>query len=127
MQIQLNTDGNVQGNDSLAAWVDSELQEKLRRFGDHITRVEVHLSDASATRVGAADKRCTLEARMGGRQPVAVSHDAAKVGEAVHGAVDKLIHKLDAVLGRLRDAHGRDSIRSDSDSNTDSDSDSAES
>lgn len=115
MQVQLNTDANVHGSESLAAWVETELKDKLRRFGDHITRVEVHLSDASASRVGATDKRCTLEARLAGRQPLAVSHDAAKVGDAVRGALDKLHHKLDAVLGRLHDARGRDSIRSEGD------------
>ena len=114
MQIQLNTDANIQGRESLAAWVETELKSKLPRFADHITRIEVHLSDASAARVGEADKRCTLEARLAGRQPVAVSHDAGKVADAFHGAVDKLQRKLDGVLGRVRDAHGRDSIRGES-------------
>jgi len=111
MQIQLNTDANVQGRDSLAAWVESELKKELQRFADHITRVEVHLSDASATRIGETDKRCKLEARLAGRQPVAVSHDAAKVADAFHGAVNKLQRKLDTALGRVRDTHKRDSIR----------------
>jgi ribosome-associated translation inhibitor RaiA len=114
MQIQLNTDANVQGRDSLAAWADKELKDKLARFRDHVTRIEVHLSDASAARVGEADKRCKLEARLAGHQPVAVSHDAAKVADAFHGAVDKLLRKLDAVLGRVRDARGRESIRGES-------------
>jgi ribosome-associated translation inhibitor RaiA len=111
MQIQLNTDANVQGRDSLAAWVEGELKKELQRFADHITRVEVHLSDASATRIGEADKRCKLEARLAGRQPVAVSHDAAKVADAFHGAVNRLQRKLDTALGRVRDTHKRDSIR----------------
>ncbi len=114
MQIQLNTDTNVQGRESLAAWVETELKQKLPRFRDHITRIEVHLSDASASRVGETDKRCKLEARLAGRQPVAVSHDAAKVADAFHGAVDKLLRKLETALGRERDARGRDSIRGDS-------------
>lgn len=111
MQIQLNTDANIQGHESLASWVETELKGKLERFREHITRVEVHLSDASATRVGGHDMRCTLEARVAGRQPVAVSDDAAKVADAFHGAVDKLIRSLDTSLGRERDARGRESIR----------------
>lgn len=114
MQIQLNTDANVEGRESLAAWLEGELKDKLTRFGDHITRIEVHLSDANAARAGEDDKRCTLEARLAGRAPVAVSHDAAKVADAFRGATDKLQRKLDTVLGRGRDAHGRDSIRGDS-------------
>ena len=111
MQVQLNTDKNVQGQESLAAWVESELKAKLARHVDSITRVEVHLSDASPTRGGEVDKRCKLEARMAGRQPVLASHDAGKVADAFHGALEKLLRVLDSAQGRVRDAHGRDSIR----------------
>lgn len=111
MQIQLNTDKNVQGTDSMAAWAEREIKAKLDRFGDHITRIEVHLSDASATREGVTDKRCKLEARLAGHQPVLVSHDAAKVAEAMAGALDKLVRLLDTTFGRSRDARGRESIR----------------
>jgi ribosome-associated translation inhibitor RaiA len=113
MQIQLNTDANIQGRDDLAQWAERELKGKLARFRDQVTRIEVHLSDASAARIGAADKRCKLEARIAGRQPVAVSHDAAKVADALHGAADKLLRALDTTLGKQRDAHGRESIRGD--------------
>jgi hypothetical protein len=44
---------------------------------------------------------------------VAVSHDAAKVADALHGAADKLLRALDTTLGKQRDAHGRESIRGD--------------
>ncbi len=111
MHIQLNTDNHVHGEESLAAWVERELKDKLARFRDHITRIEVHLSDVNAARAAGHDKRCKLEARLAGRQPVAVQHDAAKVAEALHGAADKLARALDTALGRARDAHGRESIR----------------
>jgi hypothetical protein len=111
MQIQLNTDAHVQGDVALAAWVDAELKDRLARFREHITRVEVHLGDHNAARHGDKDKRCTLEARLAGRLPIAVSHDAGKVADALTGATDKLIRALDSALGRVRDAHGRDSIR----------------
>lgn len=111
MQFQLNTDENIQGRESLADWIHGELKAKLARFRDQITRVEAHLSDASATRVGEHDKRCKLEARLAGRQPVLVSHDAATVADAVHGAADKLLRALDSASGKLRDAHGRETIR----------------
>jgi hypothetical protein len=113
MQIQLNTDANVQGRDSLVAWAEHELNDKLARFRDRITRIEVHLSDTSVPRIGVDDKRCVLEARLAGRRPVAVSHDAGKVVDAFHGAADKLVRALDTALGRARDARGRESIRGD--------------
>jgi len=114
MQVQLNTDNHIQGDDKLAAWVESEVSAKLNRFREHITHVEVHLSDSNATRSGESDKRCTLEARPAGRPPVAVSHDAGSVADALSGAVHKLVRALDTAQGRARDAHGRDSIRGES-------------
>ena len=115
MQVQLNTDHNVQGQESLAQWAEGELKDKLARFRDQITRVEIHLGDAAAGRIGIADKRCKLEARLSGRPPVAVSHDAAKVADAFRGAVDKLLRSLDTTVGRERDSRGRETIRGGSD------------
>lgn len=111
MQIQLNTDKHVQGEESLADWAARELRQRLQRFTDQITRIEVHLSDVDGARVSGNDKRCVLEARLAGRAPVAVSHDAGKVADALHGATDKLARLLDTALGRVRDAHGRETIR----------------
>jgi hypothetical protein len=111
MHIQLNTDNHIQGDDKLAAWVQAELGSKLDRFRDTVTRIEVHLSDTNASRGGAADKRCTLEARPAGRQPVSVTHDAATVADSLHGAARMLMRALDTAQGRVRDAHGRDTIR----------------
>ncbi len=111
MQIQLNTDNHVHGEASLADWTERELRDRLRRFADHVTRIEVHLSDINGARPGEQDKRCKLEARLAGRQPLAVSHDAGKVADALHGAAEKLVRALDSALGKLRDAHGRETIR----------------
>jgi hypothetical protein len=111
MQIQLNTGTSVQGSEAMIAWAQRELGERLARHRDTITRVEVHLSDVNGERGGEADKRCLLEARLAGRQPVAVSHVAPKVADAVFGASDKLLRALDTALGRTRDARGRESIR----------------
>lgn len=111
MQIQLNTDNHVHGEASLADWTERELRDRLRRFADHVTRIEVHLSDINGARPGEQDKRCKLEARLAGRQRLAVSHDAGKVADALHGAAEKLVRALDSALGKLRDAHGRETIR----------------
>ncbi len=109
--VQVNTDNHVQGADTLTEWAQRELSQRLARFRDHITRVEVHFSDINAARGGAQDKRCVLEARLAGRQPLAVSHEADTVADAMHGASDKLLRALDTALGRARDAQGRETIR----------------
>lgn len=111
MQIQLNTDDNIQQPGSLTEWVEKELTDKLARFRDHVTRIEVHLADINAARTGGDDKRCTLEARTAGRPPMTVSHEAPTVADALRGATDKLLRALDSALGRARDSRGTESIR----------------
>ena len=45
MQIQVNTDHKIEGHEALAAQVRGVVKNALSRMSDHITRVEVHLSD----------------------------------------------------------------------------------
>lgn len=111
MQVQVNTDDNVQGREELARAVEEEVERVLGRFEDHLTRVEVHLSDTNAAKGGVADKRCMMEARPRGQQPVAVTHEAATLGEAIGGAAKKLRSRLEGLLGRLHEAKGAPSIR----------------
>ena len=77
MQIQINTDHNVQGYESAAATVRETVENALARFRTHITRVEVHLGHENANKRGSDDKRCMMEARLEGHQPIAVTHYAA--------------------------------------------------
>jgi hypothetical protein len=44
-----------------------------------------------------------MEARLEGRQPVAVTHQAATMDQAVDGAADKLARLIENTLGRLCD------------------------
>ena len=111
MQIQVNTDDRVEGREALLKWVEAEVAEKLARFRDRVTRIEVHLTDSSGDKSGVKDKRCVMEARATGLQPLAVSHEAATVADAFGGATEKLKHLLDHSFERSKDRHGRDSIR----------------
>ena len=104
MQIQMSTDGNIEGREELATRTNLVVESGLNRFSDHITRVEIHLSDENSDKKGGNDDiRCVMEARLEGRQPVAVTHQAATVDQAVDGAVDKLHRLIESTLGRLRD------------------------
>ena len=107
MQIQVNSDHNVEGHAALDAQVSGAVERALRRFSDHITRVEVHLSDENADKSGEHDKRCLMEARLEGRQPIAVAHQAATLDQAVDGAAEKLTRMIQTTLGRLRDQKHR--------------------
>ncbi len=103
MQIQINTDHNVDGAEKLAQHFEAEVSAALDRFSGQITRVEVHFSDENGTKSGAADKRCLIEARPTGHQPLAASHDAATLQGAFDGAAKKVLHLLESTLGRLHD------------------------
>ena len=111
MQIQVNTDDNVEGRDALIRHVEDTVRTTLGHFASQITRVEVHLGDENAAKYGGVDKRCLMEARPARHQPVAVSHHAATLPKAYDGAARKLKALLDKTLGRLKDAKGAASIR----------------
>ena len=103
MQIQINTDSNIEGREELAASVKAVVESAVQRFSDRITRVEVHLSDENSRKSGQDDKRCMMEARVEGRQPTAVTHRAATLDQAVDGAAEKLKRSLESTLERLHD------------------------
>ena len=50
MTIQFNTDNNVTGSEELTAPLTDLISNKLDRFSDRITRVEVHLSDENGSK-----------------------------------------------------------------------------
>ena len=110
MLIQVNTDGNIEGGEKFLRYVEAELSRLLSRFADHLTRLDVHLSDENGAKTGLADKRCLLEARPEGRRPVIVSHDAATVENAWTGATKKLERLLEADQGRIDDHRAGASI-----------------
>ena len=111
MQIYVRTDTNIDGSGTLTAYVEGEVAAALSRFGDHITRIEVHLSDESGGRATGAAIRCMIQARPAGQTPVTVTDDAATVDAALAGATHRLNHLLASHEGRQEDQHARASIR----------------
>ncbi|HUP25946.1 MAG TPA: HPF/RaiA family ribosome-associated protein [Thermoanaerobaculia bacterium] len=103
MQIQINTDSNIDASDELVQELEAVVSRALDRFGTQVTRVEVHLSDENSGKFGVDDKRCLLEARLADLQPIAVSHEAATIQQAAAGAAEKLQRSLESRIGRLRD------------------------
>lgn len=101
MKVQINTDKNISGSEELTTSLTSLVSEGLSRYDDQISRLEVHLSDEDGNKDGLNDKRCMLEARVEGRQPIAVTHHAGTHEEAVIGAIGKLKSSLKTIHGRL--------------------------
>jgi hypothetical protein len=104
--IQIHADNQVPSDNERDTRLEDQIRQRLARFEDRITDVEVHVSDINGPRGGAADLRCTLEARMGGLAPVAVIDHGATVDRAVIGAAKKAVRALDHQLGKLTDRKG---------------------
>jgi hypothetical protein len=102
MKIQFNTDNNIRGREALRAPLEETISSGLDRFSSQITRLEVHLNDVNSHKESDDDKRCMLEARLEGRDPIAVTSIAATHEQAVRGAVDKMKAALTTVVGRMR-------------------------
>lgn len=111
MEILINTDSNIIGNDRVARRIRDDVRSELSRFSTRLTRVEIHLRDEMAGRTDGCDIRCLVEARPGRGPAVAVTHDAATPEQACSAAVRKLASLLETRFGRLRDRRRSESIR----------------
>jgi ribosomal subunit interface protein len=106
--VKVTTDNHIQGSQDLTQTVENVVQHALKRFASRVTRVEAHLSDeSSSSKSRANDKRCKLEARLAGLQPISVHHDGDTLKQAIDGAAEKLEKILDRTLGRLHDSQDR--------------------
>ncbi|NYE62405.1 ribosome-associated translation inhibitor RaiA [Duganella sp. 1224] len=103
MQIQVNTDKTITHHAGLDDHVQTVVSNALHRFGEQITRVEVHLSDNLGQKSADGETRCLMEARLTGLQPIAVSDHAATLHQAISGATDKLKRAIDSAVGKLHD------------------------
>uniref|UniRef100_A4XWR8 Ribosomal subunit interface protein n=2 Tax=Ectopseudomonas TaxID=3236654 RepID=A4XWR8_ECTM1 len=102
MQVMVNSDNHIHGSAALEDRVRGRVTDKLKRFEDHLTRIEVHFNDENSHKSGGQDKRCQLEARLKGRDPVSVSHNADQLEQALEGAIDKLGTVLERNIGKQR-------------------------
>lgn len=110
MRVHINTDRNIDGRETMAQQAEATIMDALGYLAERLTRVEAHLSDVNARKGGANDKRCVMEARIEGRQPLAVTDEAPTVEQAIAGAADKLRSALESTLGRWSEK-GDQSIR----------------
>ena len=101
MQIQVNTDRNIDGRQRVADYVRGVVEHAVSHFERQVTRVEVHLSDDNGAKSGPDDKRCVMEARVAAIEPVTVTHRGANIDEAIHGAAAKLKRSLVNELARV--------------------------
>ena len=102
MLIQINTDRNIEGTVEMITHLTEVLKDGLERFDDQLTRLEVHLSDENGSKEGMDDKKCVLEARLKGANPIVVTTIEATVHQSVKTAAEKMQHTLEKMLEKKR-------------------------
>src|SRR4051812_38690341 len=109
MLIHVNTDNHIHGSEELTGWVDARLRQAFAHFEPQLMRIEVRLSDENGEK-GGNDKRCLLEARLSGLEPLVASENSPMLEQALEGAVEKLLRAMESRLERLEDSARRLSL-----------------
>ena len=96
MDFQFNTDNNIDGSREMADSIESGLRSTLSRHVDQLTRLIVHVREETADRYTA-----TLEARIEGQQPQAVTASGGSVEGVTFEAGEKMERLLTSHFGKL--------------------------
>ncbi|MEQ8316316.1 MAG: ribosome-associated translation inhibitor RaiA [Phycisphaerales bacterium] len=100
MHIQYNY-ANIDASDALQTHVEQQLESQVGHLYKHLTGFEVHIADENSSKKhGPDDKRCTIEARPRGRDPITVEAHAADFYPAINDAAHKLRSALTKRLER---------------------------
>lgn len=106
MIVQVNTDRLIQKSQAKIEDVEETLRRRLDRYSDRLSRVELHLSDVNGPSDIGADKRCLIELRPKGLDPVVATDQAPTTEAAITGATFKAISALDKSIGRTTTRKG---------------------
>jgi len=99
MRIQIHTH-DPELPPEFRTFAEERIAEVLEYVSERLTLVEVHMRDTNAQKHGV-DKRCVIEARPRGLDPIAVEHEAAQAKDALVKAADKLKNALSRRFGKL--------------------------
>lgn len=96
---------NLPHSDALNEHIRQQLDSTIGRFADRVTRVEVHVGDVNAGKSGPDDKRCMMEARPAGADPMVVEAHHSDLHTAIADAAGKLRRVLDKHYSKLAERH----------------------
>lgn len=102
MHVQINAAEGIEVSEALAQHIHRSLETVEKRFGDRLTRVEIHLKDINGPK-GGPDKHCTLEARPRGLDPAIAESTSEDAYDGVRLAAARLEKVLDKRIGKLAD------------------------
>jgi ribosome-associated translation inhibitor RaiA len=124
MEVNVNADNTIQRHLGLDERVRTQVEEAIGRFGDHVRRVDVHLSNENREKHEDGSNYCMMEALVSGYAPVVVHAHADNLQLSISNAVTKLKRALDSAIGRLNDKNKREPLPVDAESDKDLASDS---
>ncbi|MEJ5996530.1 HPF/RaiA family ribosome-associated protein [Pedobacter sp. Du54] len=105
MNIQINTDKNLTIHAEYQNQIEEQLTSALARFEDHISSVQVHLSDENGNKDGQNDKKCVIEAHLKGKPAVIGTTFGETYDLAITGALTKLKNALTTIDGKMKAHH----------------------
>jgi ribosomal subunit interface protein len=104
MQVQVNI-AQAQSSAALESHVHAEAERNIGRFATRVTRVEVHLNDHNGSKHAPNDKRCLIEARPAGHDPLVVEHLTDDYFTAVTGGMEKIERVLRKHFDKRNEHH----------------------
>ncbi len=102
MIIQINTDKTLNGDLRMQEYFTSQVEESFKRYQAQITRVEIHLKDENGKKEGPNNVSCTLEARLRGRKPIAITSQADTMELALMNSIKKAETAIKTIVGRIQ-------------------------
>ncbi|MEO6303736.1 MAG: HPF/RaiA family ribosome-associated protein [Bacteroidia bacterium] len=102
MIIQINTDNNISGKENTVTYFTQLVKDSLDRYSEHLSRIEIHLSDENGNKNSKDDKHCVLEVRIEGKQPIAVTSNANTIEGALNTAIEKVSTLLNTTIGQMK-------------------------
>ena len=104
MQIQVHF-SDIQNSWAINNHIHQHLAQAIKTGLDQITRIDVHLHDDSGpNKSGTNDKRCLIEARLAGMQPLMIEQRGNDMYAVINQATRKLQQTLQKAKSRRRDA-----------------------
>lgn len=103
MTIQINAGDHVENNERATEYFTELVMKDLDHYAEYLTRVEVHFADINGAKSGPQDKKCTIEARMRGRDPLAVTAQDEKIEKAFNSALGKVKASMRTIVGKMQE------------------------
>lgn len=99
-QVQIHW-SDIEKSEALGEHIERQIAHALRHHEGRFTRIDVHVHDDKAGRKGEADKRCVIEARPAGADPLAVDDH----GEDFYATVTSTAKKLERAVQHFVERH----------------------